>query len=343
MPKIIGFTYDVAVDSPTEGMPLSDVHAEFDSQSTIDFVQAAIEAAGYKVIHIGNVNNLFKMLPNLKVDIVFNLCEGLGSRNREAQVPIILEMFGIPYVGSDGLTMSLTLDKIMAKKIFIAEKIPTPRYIEIDSLDDLVNLDHMDFPMIVKLRHEGTSKGLSNKSIVRSRKELKAQVKDLFSKYGRQPLLAEELISGMEFTVPLIGNDPVEALPSVQVSINNTVDLGEAIYTFDLVYDPGVVYLCPSKIDKALEDKMMDLALRTYKAVGCRDFGRVDFRVDRNNNPYVLEINPLPSLSPEDAFNLSPNAAGYDYNKAISKIIDAAFKRCETDKSKKEAMIGGIQ
>ncbi|MDD5292258.1 MAG: ATP-grasp domain-containing protein [Candidatus Omnitrophica bacterium] len=327
MPKTIGFTYDVAADSPTEGKPFSDVHAEFDSQSTIDFVKAAIETAGYKVILIGNLNNLLKMLPDLKVDIIFNLCEGLGSRNREAQVPVILETFGIPYVGSDGLTMSLTLDKIMAKKIFASEKIPTPRYIGIDSLDDLINLDHMNFPMIVKLRHEGTSKGLSKKSVVYNHKELENQAKNLFSIYGTQPLLIEELIAGMEFTVPLIGNDPVEALPSVQVAIKNNVDLKDTIYTFDLVYDPGVEYICPSRIDKELEDKLRDLAVRTYKAVDCRDFGRVDFRVDHNNNPYVLEINPLPSLSPEDAFNLSPQAAGYDYNKAISKIIDAAFKR----------------
>jgi D-alanine-D-alanine ligase len=223
--------------------------------------------------------------------------------------------------------MSIALDKIMTKKILIAEDIPTPRYLGINSLDNLVNLDHMKFPMIVKLRSEGTSKGISNKSVVWNNKELEAQVEYLFQNYRRSPLLIEELISGTEFTVPLIGNDPVEVLPPVQVCIRDSTDLGESIYTFDFVNLPGIQYICPAKIDKSLENKLKDLALRTYKAVDCRDFGRVDFRVDRNNNPYVLEINPLPSLCDEDAFNLSPQVVGYDYNTAIKKIIDAGLRR----------------
>jgi len=331
MAKTIGFTYDLRTDLEIkEGEPV-DLNAEFDTPETVNFIKAAVEAIGYKLVSIGNINNLLRMLPDLKTDIILNICEGFGSRNREAYVPILLEMLGIPYIGSDGLTMSIALDKIMTKKILIAEGIPTPRYIGIDKLDDLINLDHMKFPMIVKLRSEGTSKGMTDKSVVYNKKELEKQSEYMIDSYKNSPLIIEELISGTEFTVPLIGNDPVEVLPSVQVAIRDNVDLGDAIYTYEFVNLPGIQYLCPSKINKKLEDKLRTLALRTYKAVDCRDFGRVDFRVDKDNNPYVLEINPLPSLSDEDAFNLAPQAAGYDYNTALKKIIDAGLKRYRLD------------
>lgn len=327
MAKIIGFMYDLKKDLPVDdGDPL-DNNAEFDSEETINFVKSAIESGGHRVVSIGNLKNLLKMLPKIGVDIIFNICEGVGSRNREAQVPVILETLGIPYVGSDGLTMSLTLDKIMTKRIFIAEGIPTPRYLGIDVRSDMVNLDHMEFPMIVKMRQEGSSKGLSNESVVHNKNELKKRTEFLFDKYNNSPLIIEEFISGTEFTVPIIGNCPIEVLPVVQVQICNKLKLGELIYTFNRISSSELKYVCPAKISKQLEKKISHLALRAYKAVDCLDFGRVDFRVDKEGNPYVLEINPLPSLSHEDVFKISPRVAGYDYNAAIVKVIEAGLRR----------------
>ncbi|MFC1752696.1 ATP-grasp domain-containing protein [Thermoproteota archaeon] len=327
MKKKIGFTYDLKEDLPLKDGDPQDANAEFDAEETIEFVKSALLTTGHTIVPIGNIKNLLKMLPELDVDIVFNICEGVDNRNREAQVPVILEAFGIPYIGSDGLTMSLTLDKIMAKKIFSSDGIPTPRYLGIDSLAQLTDLDHMVFPMIVKMRQEGSSKGLSNASVVHNKEELDRQAGYLFRNYGAPPLIIEEFIAGSEFTVPIIGNDPPETLPIVQVEICDKLDLGEMIYTFDRISNPELKYVCPAKIDKELSDKLCDLAIRSYKAVGCLDFGRVDFRVDRNGNPHVLEINPLPSLSLEDVFDISPKVAGYDFNMAISKIIDAGLKR----------------
>jgi D-alanine-D-alanine ligase len=327
MSRVIGFTYDLKEDFPfREGDPV-DLNAEFDVKEIIQEVKEAIEAGGHKVVLIGNVRNLLKKLPNLGVDIILNICEGIGSRNRESQVPVILETFGIPYIGSDGLTMSLALDKIMAKKFLVAEGIPTPPYLGIDRLDELINLDHMKFPMIVKLRNEGTSKGMSDKSVVHNRKELKNQAEFLFHRYHNSPLIIEKFIPGSELTVPLIGNEPVEVFPPVQISIKDKLDLGEMIYSFEMVTSPDLQYVCPAKISKRLEKMLSDLALRTYTAVGCLDFGRVDFRVDQDGNPYVLEINPLPSLSTEDVFNISPALVGCDFKNAIDKIIDAGLKR----------------
>ena len=323
----IGFTYDLKSDAPLCSHEPQDTNAEFDARETVDLIRKGIESGGYRVIPIGNVFNLLKAIPELDVDVIFNICEGLRYRNREAQVPIVLEMFDMPYIGSDGLTMSVTLDKAMTKKILLAQGIPTPRSMNIDSLDDVINLGRMSFPLIVKLRQEGSSMGLDNDSVVHTRKELERRVEYLWHQYNKRPMVVEQFIAGSEFTVPIIGNDAPVVLPTVQVEICNRLDLGEMIYTFERINSPELRYVCPAKITKRFERKLIDLAWRTYKAVGCLDFGRVDFRVDQDNNPYVLEINPLPSLSVEDVFDISPQAAGYDFSAVMRMIIDTGLKR----------------
>jgi D-alanine-D-alanine ligase len=324
--KTVGLTYDLKTDYQfKEGDP-DDANAEFDHPSTVDVIADSIASLGYTVKKIGNVNNLLDNIHSLGVDIVFNISEGLIGRNRESQVPILLEVANVPFVGADGLTLGITLDKILTKKILLYEGIPTPKFFEAKETGEAINVDHMRFPMIVKPRFEGSSKGLSEKSKVENTKELKEQIDYITSTY-RQPALIEEFISGQEFTVALIGNNPVEALPPVQVRIDGELDLGDLFYTFNRISSDRAGYVCPAQIDDKLNKKLMDLAVRTYKAVECRDFGRVDFRVDKQGNPYVLEINPLPSLSTEDVFMFIANYLGISYNDIIAKIINAALKR----------------
>jgi len=324
--KTVGLTYDLKTDYKfKEGDPL-DANAEFDHPSTIDVIAKAIAANGFKVKKIGNAANLLEKIDNLGVDIVFNISEGLTGRNRESQVPILLEMAGVPFVGADALTLGLTLDKVMAKKIFIAENIPTPKFFEVASPEALLNIDHCKFPLIVKPRFEGSSKGLSENSRVEDFDGLKQQVEYITKTY-KQPALIEEFISGQEFTVALIGNNPVEALPPVQVRIDGELNLGDLFYTFNRISSDRAGYVCPAQIDDKLNKKLMDLAVRTYKAVECCDFGRVDFRVDKKGNPFVLEINPLPSLSTEDVFMFIAKYMGISYDDIIAKIINAALQR----------------
>ncbi|MCX5695939.1 MAG: ATP-grasp domain-containing protein [Candidatus Omnitrophica bacterium] len=324
--KIVGLTYDLRTDYQfKEGDPL-DANAEFDHPSTIDVIADAIAANGFKVERIGNAGNLLDKISSLKVDIVFNISEGLTGRNRESQVPILLEMAGIPFVGADALTLGLTLDKVMAKKIFISEKIPTPKFFEVSSVGELTNLNHHKFPLIVKPRFEGSSKGLSESSRVETREELAKQVEYVISAY-KQPALVEEFISGQEFTVALVGNDPVEVLPIVQIKIDGRLKLNDKFYTFARITSDRLEYICPAKISKELKKTIDKLALKTYKSVECRDFGRVDFRVDNEGNPYVLEINPLPSLSTEDVFMLLAKNIGITYEQMIGKILNSAIKR----------------
>ena len=277
--KTVGLTYDLKTDYQFKAGDPEDANAEFDHPSTIDVIAEAIAANDFKVERIGNAENLLEKLASLKVDIVFNISEGLTGSNRESQVPILLEMAGIPFVGADALTLGLTLDKVMAKKIFIAEKIPTPKFFEISSTAELANTNHHKFPLIVKPRFEGSSKGLSENSRVANREELLKQVDYIVNAY-KQPALVEEFISGQEFTVALVGNDPVEVLPIVQIKIDGKLKLNDKFYTFARITSDRLEYICPAKIPQELKKKIDELALKTYKAVECRDFGRVDFRVE---------------------------------------------------------------
>jgi len=323
--KIVGLTYDVKPDYVFKKGDPEDANAEFDHPDTIEVIKDAIESGGHKVLKIGNVRRLLKRLKNLDVDIVFNIAEGISGRNRESEVPVMLEMAGIPFVGGDGLTLGLTLDKIMAKKVLISEGIPTPAFFQISDIGNL-NSVGIGYPLIVKPKHEGSSKGISDKSIVKNRRELKNQAGRVLRTY-KQPALVERFITGSEFTVPIIGNERPQALPVVQISIDGKTNLGDLCYTFSRIKSDTLSYVCPARITSKLERKLKKVALKAYKAVECRDFGRVDIRVDKRGNPYVLEINPLPSLSTEDVFMVVAKHMKVSYNSLINRILDYALER----------------
>lgn len=326
MKTTVGLTYDLKTDYEFKKDDPPDANAEFDHPSTIEVIAKAIEANGFKVKKIGNASCLLEKLHNLDVDIVFNISEGVSGRNRESQVPVLLEMAGIPFVGADALTLGITLDKITAKKIFIAEKIPTPKFFEISTSDGLADADHLKYPLIVKPRFEGSSKGLSESSRVENMEELQKQAGHIINTY-KQPALVEEFISGQEFTVAVVGNEPAQALPVVQIKIDGRFKLNDKFYTFSRITSDRLEYICPAHINQELKKKISDLALKVYRAVECLDFGRVDFRVDNDGSPFVLEINPLPSLSTEDVFMVVAKELGITYEEMIGRILDSALKR----------------
>ncbi len=321
---VIGMTYDLKTEYAFKPGDPQDANAEFDHPDTVGVIAEAIEGYGHQVVRIGSVEQLIKTLDHLRADLVFNIAEGYHGRNREAQVPILLEMKGIPYSGSDGLTQALTLDKVMTKKVLISEGIPTPRFFVMSNPRDPLPND-LNFPLIVKPRYEGSSKGLTDRSVVRTAEALRVQMSWVIQTY-HQPALVEEFIRGNEFTVALIGNDPPEVLPVVRIQIDGLTELGDLFYTFSRISE-GAKYLCPAGVPAGLERRLKELALRTYEAVECRDFGRVDFRVDQAGNPFVLEINPLPSLSTEDVFGVLANHLGISYSAMIGRILTAAIRR----------------
>ena len=323
----VGLTYNVKSEYVFRPGDPPDANAEFDNEDTIRVIEQAMCAGGHEVVRIGNARQLLEGLDRLagQVDIVFNIAEGEGGRNRESQVPILLEMLRIPFVGADGLTLGLTLDKTTTKKVLLAEGIPTPRFVELTDPAKAWEVD-LTYPLIAKLRYEGSSKGLRDTSLVRSAQELQRQVQWLVETY-HEPVLIEEFIEGQEFTVAVIGNDPPEAQPVVQIRLDGILDLGRRFYTFAHIRS-GADYVCPAPIPDALRDHLQTLALRTYRAVESRDFGRVDFRVDRRGQPYVLEINPLPSLSTEDVFTYIARVKGMTYEAILNRMLDAALVRC---------------
>ncbi len=328
MGKMIGLSFDLKTDLvASQGDPL-DLSAELDTPKTVEAIAQAVESGGHTVKRIGHVWNLLKNWDDLDVDIVFNICEGHLGRNRESQVPLLLEMKGIPYVGSDALTLGITLDKIVAKKCFIADRIPTPHYFAAVAGDNLRKLCKLAFPLIVKPHHEGSSKGLSKNSRVINFTELKKQV-DVINGVYQQTALVEEFIKGTEFTVGVIGNEHPLALPVVQIAIEGKRELGDDFYTFTRLSQQTdqIQYLCPAQIPKRLLKTLQEIAVAAYKSVGCVDFGRIDFRVDEKGRPYVLEINPLPCLSPEDTFFFMAKAKGWTYAEIINRILDEGLKR----------------
>lgn len=323
--KRVGLTYDLRTDYIFKPGDPPDINAEFDHPGTIDVIADAIESGGHTIVKIGNVDDLLENLDGLNVDIVFNLCEGMHGRNRESQVPMLLELKGIPFVGADALALGITLDKIITKKILKAHNIPTPDYIEIRSLQNLNGLC-LNFPLIVKPRFEGSSKGLNDNSLVKDKTGLRRQSKWVIDKY-KQSALVEEFIAGEEFTIGIIGNENPRALPVVQVEIEGRLDLDNLFYTFAMIHSDGIGYVCPTPAPKRVQRGLQDLAIATYQATECRDFGRVDIRLDGKGRPYVLEINPLPSLSTEDVFGVVANYLGVGYNRIVLDVLDAAIKR----------------
>ena len=341
MKKNIGLTYDLKTDWVKSDDDPVDINAELDSPLTVERITKALESGGHRVTHIGHVYNLLENIENLKneVDLVFNICEGkTRSRSRESQVPLLLEMYGIPFVGADAIAQGVTLDKVFTKKLFVADGIPTPRFFVATPHDDLKKLNTIGFPLIVKTRHEGTSKGLTKNSRVEDYKSLEKQVRIIYDQY-HQSALVEEFIRGTEFTVPVIGNHPPQAMTVTQVSVDGNTDLMDQFFTFELVSYRGLTYVCPAKISSKLTQTLQDLAVRVYRSVECRDLGRVDIRVDEKGNPYVLEINPLPSLAENDVFNIFPETVGKTYNEIINQIVKSALERYRSaDVSQKKEM-----
>jgi D-alanine-D-alanine ligase len=321
----VGLTYNVKSEFVLKPGDPPDLNAEFDHEETIAHIEKALKEGGHDVVRIGGARQLLERMGRLPVDIVFNIAEGYEGRNRESQVPILLEMMRVPFVGADGLTLGLTLDKVLTKKVLIAERIPTPRYAEVTDPDTLWQVA-LTYPLIVKLRYEGSSKGLTERSLVNTPDELRRQVRFLTDTYKHASVFIEEFIEGEEFTVAVIGNESPDAYPVVQVALDGQTDLGRKFFTFAYLRS-GADYVCPAKIPEVLAKQMQELALRTYQAVECRDFGRVDFRVDRQGRPYVLEINPLPSLSTEDVFNFIAKTRGMTHYQIINRILDTALVR----------------
>jgi D-alanine-D-alanine ligase len=253
--------------------------------------------------------------------MAFNLSYGIQGKARYTHVPGILEMVGIPYIGSGPLAHSLALDKVVAKIIFRQQGLPTPDFAVLDSPG--FPMPDMKFPLIVKPKNEAVSFGLR---IVNNEDELREGAGYIFQEYD-QPVLAEQYIEGREINVGLIGNNPPEALPPVELTFTGG---GPPVYTYeDKTRRSGreIGLVCPAPIDKELASKAQDIARRAFETLGCYDCARVDMRLDKNGNLYILEVNSLPSMGEHGSYTQAAEHAGLDFSALVNRLVEVASAR----------------
>lgn len=325
MPRLsgphIGITYDLRSDYLSLGYGEEET-AEFDSEVTIDALFAALEGLGYAPERIGNVRNLCETLAvGRRWDCVFNFCEGLNGVAREAQVPALLEAYGVPYVFSDPLTLSLALDKAMAKRVVRGCGVPTAAFAVIEDVADASALD-LPFPVFLKPVAEGSGKGIGARSKVDGRRELESVASDLLARFG-QPVLAEVYLSGREFTVGVTGTGAdAEILGVMEVLWCEGAAPHGYGYENKEHYEGRMDYRLA---DDAEAREAGNVALAAWRALRCRDGGRVDIRSDGHKRPHFIEVNPLAGLNPERSdLVFIARFRGVSYRDLIGRIM-AAF------------------
>lgn len=296
---------------------------------TINLIRDALKAGGHQVKAFEGDKNIIHKLEDFmptvisgeRPGLVFNLSYGIQGRARYTHVPSILEMLGIPYVGSGPETHAIALDKVVTKIILMQRGLPTPKFTVMDTPESPLAED-LKYPLIVKPKDEAVSFGLR---IVRDEKELREGVAVIYETF-KAPTLVEEYIDGREINVGLLGNDPVEALPPVELKFG----VGEQIYTYeDKTHISGreVKKICPAPLTVEQTKHIQELAIQAFKAIGCSDSARVDFRLDKDGNPYILEINSMASLGADSSYVFAADKVGLDYSALANKLIEITSKR----------------
>jgi D-alanine-D-alanine ligase len=330
-----------------------DEYAEWDSEETISAVERALSRYG-DVIRLQANEDFPERLRRERPDIVFNIAEGWRGVNREAHVPAICEFFGVPYSGSDPFSLSLCLDKARTKEWLSSHGVPTAPFVLLRDVAELESflggkrsrnggdarsslLGPYSSGLFVKPVHEGSSKGITEKNFCRTPEELRAQVGFLLERY-QQPVLVEAFLPGAEFTCAILGNGKnARVLPIVGINFDALPEGAVPVYGFEAkwVWDtpenPLEMFECPARIDEALASEIDRVALRAYHVLGCRDWSRIDVRLDAAGSPNVVEVNPLPGIlpNPEDnsCFPKAARAAGISYDELIQACLRAAAER----------------
>lgn len=296
---------------------------------TINKIRDAIKAGGYQVKTFEGDKNIIRRLEEFmpsvisgeRPGLVFNLSYGIQGRARYTHIPSILEMLGVPYVGSGPQTHAIALDKVVTKIILKEKGLPTPRFAVLANPEETLTED-FSYPLIVKPKDEAVSFGLR---IVNNEEELREGARVIYDMF-QGATLVEEYIEGREINVGLLGNDPVKALPPVELVFGE----GEQIYTYeDKMNKSGreIKKICPASLSEEETKKVQELAIAAFKAIGCFDCARVDFRLDKEGNPYILEINSLPSLGRGGSYVFAAEKIGLDYGTLVNALLETAAKR----------------
>ena len=323
--QTIGLTYDLRDEYLREGFSLAEV-AELDQEETISALQAALRSLGHRVVRIGSARALAaRLVAGERWDLVFNVAEGIWGRSREAQVPALLELYGVAYTFSDPLTSAITLDKAIAKRLVMAAGIHTPPFAVVQEASDIQSVQ-LRYPLFAKPSSEGTGRGISERSRVDNPEQLEAICVELLRDLG-QPVLVEEYLNGREFTVGILGSGrAARAIGAMEVHIAGPTD--QAVYTHEIKENwHGVVRYTPVA-DPELRTELLTLGLRAYRALECRDLGRVDIRQDRLGRAAFIEVNPMPGLHPTHSdLPMLARQEGMSFEALLGAVVESALER----------------
>lgn len=331
----VGFTFNVKRVTPDPGGEQDD-EAEYDSPKTLQAIREAIASWGHEVVDLEATQDLPLQLASTPVDVVFNIAEGFKGRSREAQVPSLLELLDIPYTGSDPAALSVSLDKALAKRMVRTHGILTPDYVVLQTGKERLPRE-LTFPLLVKPVAEGTSKGVTRKSVVQDEAELREVARELVTKY-RQPALVENYVAGREFTVGLLGERRPRVLPPMEIVFLDATD-PTPIYSFEMKqeWDARIRYEVPARLSPRELDRLERASRECFTALGCRDVARLDFRMDGDGRFHFIECNPLPGLAPGwSDLVLIAQAAGMDYRGLIGEILAFAIRRYQERERERE-------
>jgi len=328
---------------PEEGDP-PDAGSEFDSLQTLHAITDALESDGHSVHILEADCTLPSAVLKIRPQICFNIAEGLQGNGREAQVPALCEMMGIPYTASGIVPNAISLDKTLTKRIWRDAGLPTADFIEVSSLAELDQIG-FEFPMFIKPAREGSGMGITQSSIVHNHDQLTSRVNTIIEAY-RQPALIEKFLSGREFTVGYIGNpgspenryrcdlydlDGYHWFPIMEIKSHNSISpsvYGHEAKCIDIGAEGAPDYLCPADIPNSLKDQLIDLTKQATQVLDVCDVARVDIRLGSDHQPYLMEINTLPGLNPDlSDLCIMAAAEGLDYNILINEILYLAADR----------------
>ena len=310
---------------------------EFEPEETIEHVKHGIEVAGWEYLQIEADENCYENLKKLRPDIVFNRAEGVRGESRESQIPAFCEMLGIPYVGSGIMANAIGLDKPTTKMILEYHGLKTAPFQVLETVDEPLR-DGIDYPLILKPSHEGSSIGINWENVVIDEKALRAKLSEMLETY-KQPILIEKFIDGREFSVGLVGNfteteEPI-VLPILEIDFTNfPEELGRVLgQKAKSIFDDSSNYKCPANIDEQLRMRIEAHAKASFKALDCKDWARMDYRYDKDGELYFLEVNTLPGIDYDvvrDELSFYPMmwyALGKKFPDMVREVILAAMKR----------------
>lgn len=320
----VGLLYTPA-DAENKRDDSIDPHGSVQMDLTVKAIEKALISNGHKVTRIRATIDLLRDIKSIEgLDVIFNTCTGITNKMQQANVVGMLEMTEIPFVGSSLSTHIFGLHKHISKHLFQSVDIPTANFQVFYTGDEAVN-PNLNYPLIIKPEHEGSSLGITDDSLVYNEVELRNGIHKVLSIFN-QPALVEEFIIGREFTIGVMGNDDIEVLP-IQEIIYDTTD-GKGFMTVDIKARDAVEVKCPADLHPELAERIKDYAAKAYKALGCNEYARIDVRLDVDGTPYFLEINTLPGMQPDYSdFPRVAKAGGYTYESLIQKLLVLALTK----------------